>query len=563
MVLLDWISRILNRTVLAFLFLLFSLSLLTPACAQPESAAPAPSPSASHPAGPKATLRPEPSTTPSPPPKYFLDPSLPVDLKNLITIPTNYQATDQRQEADLAISTVSGEPIGRWYYALVAPFPSLLESISLEELVMFWRSPADVASLQPPLYLSQETKEALSLLWGDPVPDAVHVSSSDREILDLLWPDPTASAIIPLDRLSPRWKVISIDGVSPLESDDLGEYSLYLPIRLSGSAHFLEEELPALTNFNPEQLTTVAVTGVTALVRDTASIMEEKGITYPAEDVGALLREADITHISNEVPFASDCPDPDPTQTSLYFCSRDEYIQLLEAVGTDVVELSGDHFGDWGPEAMFHTLEMYQQKGWLTYGGGKSLQEGLQPVFIAHNGNQIAFIGCNGKGLERYATASESNPGAAGCDFDWMEEEIRRLSDQGFLVIATMQHEEIDNFTPVAWQIRDFHRLADAGAVIVSGSQAHHPQTMEFYQSAFIHYGLGNLFFDQHYLANYFPEMHINKDKGFIDMHSFYNGAHINTRVVPIQFLDNARPRLMTPLESRIFLEEVFRAADW
>ncbi len=39
-----------------------------------------------------------------------------------------------------------------------------------------------------------------------------------------------------------------------------------------------------------------------------------------------------------------------------------------------------------------------------------------------------------------------------------------------------------------------FEQVADDGAVIVSGSQAHAPLEMEFYKGTFIHYGLGNLF---------------------------------------------------------------------
>jgi poly-gamma-glutamate capsule biosynthesis protein CapA/YwtB (metallophosphatase superfamily) len=34
--------------------------------------------------------------------------------------------------------------------------------------------------------------------------------------------------------------------------------------------------------------------------------------------------------------------------------------------------------------------------------------------------------------------------------------------------------------------------------VIVSGSQAHQPHGFEFYNGSLIHYGLGNLFFDQY-----------------------------------------------------------------
>ena len=83
----------------------------------------------------------------------------------------------------------------------------------------------------------------------------------------------------------------------------------------------------------PNTKPSVAVTGVTALVRATASAMERRGLLYPAKDIRGWLLEADITHISNEVPFAADCPPPNPTQESMRFCSSDEYIQLLEDVG--------------------------------------------------------------------------------------------------------------------------------------------------------------------------------------------------------------------------------------
>ncbi len=43
----------------------------------------------------------------------------------------------------------------------------------------------------------------------------------------------------------------------------------------------------------------------------------------------------------------------------------------------------------------------------------------------------------------------------------------------------------------------DFRTLADAGAVVVQGDQAHQARTLEFYNDTFIHYGLGNFFFDQ------------------------------------------------------------------
>jgi poly-gamma-glutamate synthesis protein (capsule biosynthesis protein) len=509
-----------------------------------------------------ATPTPALSTIPS---TIWIDPLFPSTIHTIFNSLSNFEVVLNRQDSILTTSVLSGTPAGSWTYLLVTPFPSLREDISVTDFLNFWQNgnPSSIPDSQ--ISLSEDTKNALTLLLGDPSRDGLRIIEANT-ILPSLLPDTYSLAIIPFDLINPNWKILSIGDQNPLDPDfDRDQYLLTLPIFISS----LSDSLGSITlinpieNFNPDKLTTIALTGVTSLVRDTASIMEEKGLLYPAEDIYSLLESADITHISNEVSFAEDCPSPDSDQSSLYFCSKDEYIELLETVGTDIVELSGDHLGDWGPEAMLHTLDLYHDRNWLTYGGGETLSEGLQPAYLVHNGNRFAFIGCNAKSHDKYASASETNPGASRCDFDWMLPEITSLSDQGFLVIATMQHEEIDSFSPVAWQNYDFRNLANAGAVIVSGSQAHHPQAVEIFGSSFIHYGLGNLFFDQWYLAQYNPEAHINKDKSFIDLHHFYAGSYINTQLITLQFVDNAKPRFMTPDEREIFLSEVFQVSVW
>jgi len=103
----------------------------------------------------------------------------------------------------------------------------------------------------------------------------------------------------------------------------------------------------------------------------------------------------------------------------------------LERVGTDIVELTGDHFQDWGTGAMNLTLEMYQERGWLTFGGGANLEQARQAITLEHNGNRLALIGCNAKGGS-YAQAAAKHPGAAACDLVWMESEISRLRNEGY-----------------------------------------------------------------------------------------------------------------------------------
>jgi poly-gamma-glutamate synthesis protein (capsule biosynthesis protein) len=206
---------------------------------------------------------------------------------------------------------------------------------------------------------------------------------------------------------------------------------------------------------------------------------------------------------------------------------------------------------------------MYDDLGWPYYGGGTNADEARLPILLEHNGNKIAFMGCNvgcqvKNEIPCNAIATDNHPGAAQCDFNWISDEISRLRDDGYLVIFTFQHREYYTYTAQPNLVYDFGQVAAAGASIVSGSQAHQPHGFAFDDDAFIHYGLGNLFFDQfHFCAGYAC------DDAFIDQHVFYDGQYISTELITIRFADLARPRLMTPEERSRFLEIIFNASGW
>ena len=457
-------------------------------------------------------------------------------------------------QANIRLDVGAENTVSRWVYALVTPFPSFLQGMSGDELLSRWKGAAGV----PPLLMDANTHAMLTAHWGPAGADVQVVSR--EQLIDSAWAQRPSLAIVPFEDLDPRWKVLPVDGLSPIHKGlDLASYRLTIPVSLVSDpdrvALIQSNFLIPPSNLDPQKMTVVAVTGVTALVRATASTMERRGLLYPAEDIRGWLLEADITHISNEVPFAADCPPPNPTQESMRFCSSDEYIQLLEDIGTDVVELTGDHFQDWGTGAMLHTLDLYRQRGWPYYGGGSDLSEARKALLLEHNGNRIAFIGCNAKG-RAFAQASDTTPGAAACDMQGMAQEIRRLAGEGYLVIATFQHFEYYTYAPQGDQPQDFRQMAEAGAVVVSGSQAHQPQGMEFWSNAFIHYGLGNLFFDQYGLCEACRQ-------GLIDRHVFYDGRHISTELLPLQFIDYARSRPMTPTEAEAFFQTLFSASGW
>jgi hypothetical protein len=462
--------------------------------------------------------------------------------------------------ANIRLEVGEGNLVSEWVYALVTPFSSTIQGVSADDLLLSWQGGSMSAYGSQPLLMDQNTYEMFSAMWGPAAGTSVQVMAKN-ELMDFAWAHGPTLAIVPFESLEPRWRVLPVDGLSPIHKDfSLENYQLRIPISLYSSDPELVEliksdfEIPP-SNLDPQKMTIVAVTGVTALVRATAYEMEKYGMTYPGQDIRDWLRSADITHISNEVPFAVDCPYPDPVQAEVRFCSGDHTIQLLEDVGTDVVELTGDHFQDWGTDAMFHTLDMYRERGWLYYGGGVDLADGRKALLIENHGNRIAFIGCNAKGGS-FAQADQANPGAASCDMDWMAQEINRLKQEGYLVIATFQHHEYYTYDAQPDQQSDFRQMVEAGAVIVSGSQAHQPQGMEFLNGSFIHYGLGNLFFDQYGLC---PACR----QGLIDHHVFYNGRYISTELLPIQFVDYARSRPMTFEETNDLLQTLFLASGW
>jgi poly-gamma-glutamate synthesis protein (capsule biosynthesis protein) len=443
-------------------------------------------------------------------------------------------------------------------YALAAPFATVTDDVSSESLLAFWQNNGDFPARV--LVMPSAIFDSLKARYGSPLGDVRPLA--EENLLTFSQADENAWAIVPFEILEPRCKAISLDGNSPIQKDfDVENYPLTVQIGWDEGLRSVTEaeykvandaiaSVPA-TNRQAELLTTVILTGVTAMTRATAKEMELYGVLSPAVSIGELMREADIAHVSNEVPFASNCPPPEWVQeVDLVFCSDDKYIDLMREVGTDVVELTGDHFSDYGPEAMYHTLEMYQEEGWLYYGGGIDLNEAKQPLKITHNGNKIAFLGCNAK-APGYATASETNPGALHCDLDELVKTIQSLKDEGYSVIFTFQHEEIYRWNPTEEMIADFHRVADAGATIVSGSQAHQPHILEFYGDSLIHYGLGNLFFDQ---LGWFDD----SNKAFLDRHIFYDGKYLGVELITVQFFNWSTPTLMTPEARAAMLEKLF-----
>lgn len=438
----------------------------------------------------------------------------------------------------------------RRVYTVTAPYLTTADEISFEDLSAIWAGNIpDETDWISNILVSEDELPALISIFGQDPGKRITVLSKNE-----LYADPNlASAwmIVPFEDIEPRRKVITMNGNDILTNQfDPDTWPLTAVIGDMEEGGNISE-LP-VENRDASKLTNMVLTGVTAMVRGTASYMDLDPL-YPASLIREPLVNADILHVNNEVPFASIC-DISAHYTGLVFCSKAAYMKLLQDIGTDVVELDGDHFQDYGDDAVTLTLSMYKDAGIPYYGGGANKNEAQEPLIITHNGNRFGFIGCNGKEAG-YAVASDTRPGAVHCDIDLIKQQIGNLRKQGIIPIVTFQHLEVYQVKPVDIVRADFEAVRDAGAVIVSGSQSHIPMEFDVSSTGFVHYGLGNLFFDQ---AFFLPET----AEAFIDRHIFYDGRYINTELLTIRFTNNALSHYMDPDDRSQLLDRIFAVSE-
>lgn len=484
-----------------------------------------------------------------------------------------YTRTTDISEANLAVDFEQpGTAISaQWIYAPVVSFASVAEGLRWDDVERYWAGEVDALNyltpdgVPPTFVASTEILRAMLLLLGDPADDVpITFVDSTADISTALWDGrPNAWSIMGFDQIQNTLKVLAVDRISVFEDDlNTDNYPFTVHIAVKGDTEQLGQTMESLlamgtwpsTNRDESKLARIVLTGVTALTRATAFEMERRGITSPADGLMAFFEDAHLLHTSNEVSFSENCGDPDP-YGGVIFCSKEEYLELLTYMGLDVVELTGNHVNDYGPGAFRNTLTIYEENNIATFGGGWTVEDARDAYITEVNGNSIAFIGCNIPGPTG-AWASEDREGAAQCDDAFLDAEIPRLAEEVDIVILTFQDYEYYRYQVTEPQLERFERYGGLGADVVIGSQAHHPHGFTLMDNgAFLHHGLGNLFFDQ--------MQNIGTRQMFADKLIVYDGELINVVLFTGLIENFCCPRPMTIPERANFLDVIFQASGW
>ncbi len=233
-------------------------------------------------------------------------------------------------------------------------------------------------------------------------------------------------------------------------------------------------------------------------------------------------------------------------------------IDALKASGVDLVELTGNHNNDTGSTYNTQTINLYHKLGWKTVGGGLNAAEAAKFYVADLKGSKVAFLAYNyADSPNSGAIAVGSTAGANSFDFGKIESDVASAKQQADFVIVDVQFWECyaypDGFVefpecdlPIGQQTSVFRQIADLGADMVIGTQAHQPQTYEMYKGKPIYYGLGNLYFEQ----TQWP----GTERGIILTHYFSGGKLVQTKLTPTVYGKEFQTHPMTNKEALYLL---------
>jgi capsule synthesis protein PGA_cap len=410
---------------------------------------------------------------------------------------------------------------GDWRYALIAGSFEPTQDVTTAELTAAWRAGTVAAS--------PDTEAALARVLG---------ARERPSRLTAVHPelDATHWAIVPAHELVPSASVITVNGAHPVTATD-GPLVVPLCGAVAAPIH----------NLTAAHVTTLVMSGTTALTGRIAERIDARGVADTIQFIQPFFASADLVHISNEVAFVRGCH-PWTGQQKLIFCARDGYAELLAGLHTKLIELTGNHLLDYGPRALLRTLDVYEQRGWIWFGGGRTQLDATAPRLVEDHGNRLAFVGCNA--VNWWIGAISAGPGVANCDWPRMAWQIQDLRRRGYTPIATVQHRELRTHAPPADLVRDLRGLAEAGAAFVQGSQAHVAHPWDVHHGAYVHYGPGNILFAQHREE----QRDATVDKLYLHEGRLLTVAHLYTRT------EHGQPRVMTDAERAQFLGDLARA---
>jgi poly-gamma-glutamate capsule biosynthesis protein CapA/YwtB (metallophosphatase superfamily) len=216
-----------------------------------------------------------------------------------------------------------------------------------------------------------------------------------------------------------------------------------------------------------------------------------RGYGWAWSGLGGLFSRDDLTMVNLECP-ATDIVDPEP-KVFTFRCDP-QALPAARLAGVDVVSQANNHAYDQGPAGLVDSLDAIRAAGLASVGAGANESEALRAARFESHGWTVAVVGIDQVLDPLDQVAGPNKPGtAAGHDFRLALRAVREAAASSDLVFVMIHWGVELEVRPRAYQVRQAHRMIDAGADVIVGSHPHILQPMETYRDRPIFYSLGNL----------------------------------------------------------------------
>ena len=482
----------------------------------------------------------------------------------------------------------SGEPIAIRRWTPVAAFGAGIDAIASGDLAAIARGEitdwAELGGIAGPARFAvagspDEVAAATALLPGAA---PVEAFATVDELYAAMTIDGGLVAFVPLTEVRPSAMALAIDGVDLVRGEgDPTAWPYVEVIRAAARTPAGEAVVAAMAESLarlPEPITVVA-TGDILQVRCSLAAIEATGDWAAAfrGPVGDYLAAADLALGSIDGAI-QDIAEPYRCEVTTNLSSPPEVIEGLLYAGFDEVTIATNHIFDCGvafcgTAAFTRTIELLNEAGIVTVGGGANLEEALAPAIFEVRGTTFGILGFDDVAAMDLE-ATDTTPGTAPLDDDYSEERaagepaffrpaeelglerftsrIRTLAAEVDVVIVQVQSGTENTHDPSPRSIKALRAAVEAGATLVVGNQAHHVQAIEPLSSAFIAYALGNFVYDQVELPGH--------TQGYLLEATFWESRLAAVRLVPYQIEEMYKPVFVEGDSRNEILADVFDA---
>ena len=226
---------------------------------------------------------------------------------------------------------------------------------------------------------------------------------------------------------------------------------------------------------------------------------ENDGYSEVFRCVSPYFKNADLTFASLEsaVLFDDESTYTRSKKENNYYCVP-AALQAARDAGINVFALSNDHAYDYGAKALEQLAVYFKNAGSKVYasGIGMNTEDAAQCQFIDCKGYKIAFVSITDI-YQAKAISGKERSGVLSTAYGRYNRMVHDASKQADITIVYFHWGEEDTVARDNEQISLGHRLIDAGADIVIGTNPHVVQEIEKYKDGVICYSLGNFVSDQ------------------------------------------------------------------